>query len=110
MLADDEKYAPMVVSRAADIRFNETKTALDAESTRLYRELIPILEQNVTRIETDKKLRVSRWSSDFIPNLLFHSTAKQPVRRRQGDGSYDHQRNQIVCDFKSGHFLQEEAF
>lgn len=53
VLADDEKHAPIVVARAADIRFNETRTASDAESTQLFRELIPILERNMARIEND---------------------------------------------------------
>jgi tetratricopeptide (TPR) repeat protein len=54
VLADDEKHAPVVVARAADIRLNETRTAPDAESAQLRRELIPILERNMTRIEKDE--------------------------------------------------------
>ncbi|MDZ4685663.1 MAG: hypothetical protein SH850_11410 [Planctomycetaceae bacterium] len=54
ILEDDEKNAPVVVARAADIRFNETKTASDAASAQLYRELIPILAKNMTRIEEDE--------------------------------------------------------
>ena len=54
ILADDEKQAPVVVARAADIRFNEKRIASGAESTQLYRELIPILERNMTRIERDE--------------------------------------------------------
>lgn len=54
VLADDEKYAPVVVARAADILFNETKSTSDAESTRLYRNLIQILERNTTRIQNDE--------------------------------------------------------
>ncbi len=51
VLADDEKYAPVVVARAADIRFNQTRNSSDAKSARLHKELIPILERNITRIE-----------------------------------------------------------
>jgi tetratricopeptide (TPR) repeat protein len=54
VLADDENHAPVVVARAADIRFHETKTSPDDESAHLYRELIPILERNLTRIEEDQ--------------------------------------------------------
>jgi len=54
VLADDENHAPVVVARAADIRFQETKNSPDAESAYLYRELIPILERNLTRIEEDQ--------------------------------------------------------
>jgi hypothetical protein len=54
VLADDEKHAPVVVARAADIRFNEIRTASDTESAQLCRELIPILERNVARIEKNE--------------------------------------------------------
>jgi len=54
VLADDEKHAPVVVARAADIRFNETRTASDADSAQLYRELVPILERNMARIEQEE--------------------------------------------------------
>jgi tetratricopeptide (TPR) repeat protein len=54
VLTDDAKYAPVVVARAADIRFNETRTASDEESAQRYRELIPILERNMDRIEKDE--------------------------------------------------------
>jgi tetratricopeptide (TPR) repeat protein len=53
VLADDEKHAPIVVARAADIRFNEARTAPASESTQLCRNLIPILERNTVRIERD---------------------------------------------------------
>lgn len=54
VLSEAEKQAPVVVARAADIRFNETRTAPEADSAQVYRELIPILEKNMTRIEQDK--------------------------------------------------------
>ena len=54
VLADYENYAPVVVARAADIRFNETRSIRDAESAQVYRELVPILERNLTRIENDE--------------------------------------------------------
>ncbi len=54
VLADYENYAPVVVARAADIRFNETRTTRDAESAQEYRELIAILETNLMRIENDE--------------------------------------------------------
>src|SRR6185437_1031733 len=41
VLADDEKHAPVVIVRAADIRFKASRTASDAESAKLYRELVP---------------------------------------------------------------------
>jgi tetratricopeptide (TPR) repeat protein len=54
VLADDAKYAPVVVARAADIRFNEARNASDDQSTRMYRDLIPILERNLRRIEAEE--------------------------------------------------------
>lgn len=54
VLADFENYPPVVVARAADIRFNETRITRDAESAQMYLELIPILERNMTRIENDE--------------------------------------------------------
>lgn len=53
ILDDSEKQAPVVIARAADIRFHETRTVSDAGTTQLYRELIPILERNRARIEFD---------------------------------------------------------
>jgi hypothetical protein len=50
-LAHTEDHAPVVVAQAADICFNETSTA--PESAQLYRDLILILERNITRIEED---------------------------------------------------------
>jgi tetratricopeptide (TPR) repeat protein len=63
VLADDEKHAPMVVARATQIRFQKTKTASDAEATRLYRELLSILERNMTRIENGEA--TESLSSDY---------------------------------------------
>ena len=54
VLAEDERHAPVVVARAAEIRLDDTKTASDAESAQIHRELIPILERNMTRIERDE--------------------------------------------------------
>jgi len=53
VLADPEHYAPVVVARAADIRFNETRNTPDATSDGVYRELIPILARNQERLEKD---------------------------------------------------------
>lgn len=53
VLVDHEKFAPLVVVEAANIRFSETKYTSVAESNQLYRELIPILERNLTRIENE---------------------------------------------------------
>jgi tetratricopeptide (TPR) repeat protein len=64
VLADDVKYDPMVVARAAGIlRFNETRRASFAESAELYRRLISILERNMARIENDE--RVERSASAY---------------------------------------------
>lgn len=55
VLADDNKYAPAVVARAAGIlRSNEARTVSDAGSAQLYRRLISILERNKARIEKDE--------------------------------------------------------
>jgi len=54
VLASEEKWAPVVVARAADIRINETRDASDAESARVRRELIPALERNLARLEQDQ--------------------------------------------------------
>lgn len=53
VLADDEKYAPAIVARAAGIRFREIKTAADVDASQLCRELSSILERNMSRIEND---------------------------------------------------------
>jgi len=64
ILAHDGDYPPVVVARAADIRFHESQTASDAESADIYRELIPVLERNLTRIERDDQVasRASAYS------------------------------------------------
>jgi len=41
----------VVVAEAANIHFQATSSASDAESVQVYRELIPILERNLVRIE-----------------------------------------------------------
>ncbi len=52
VLADDEECDPLVVARAADIRFQQTRNSSAPDSARIHRELIPILERNLARIET----------------------------------------------------------
>jgi tetratricopeptide (TPR) repeat protein len=54
ILADDENQAPVLVAQAANIRLQETKTTLKAESYQLYRKLIPILDRNKARLEKDE--------------------------------------------------------
>ncbi len=54
MLADFEGQAPIIVAQAAHIRWRDGKTASAAESARLFRDLIPILERNVSRIQQDE--------------------------------------------------------
>jgi tetratricopeptide (TPR) repeat protein len=53
VLADPEIHAPVVVARAADIRFREARSTADALSGPMNRELIPILERNLARLEVD---------------------------------------------------------
>ena len=60
VLADDAKYDPFVVARAAGIlRINEARRASVAESAQLYRSLISILERNLARIENDQDVERS---------------------------------------------------
>jgi tetratricopeptide (TPR) repeat protein len=54
VLADDTKHAPLVVAEAAHVRFSESRTVSEARSARLYRDMIPILERNLARIEKDE--------------------------------------------------------
>jgi tetratricopeptide (TPR) repeat protein len=54
VLTDPEKHAPVVVARAADIRLNETRNTPDTTSERVHRELIPVLERNMARLEADE--------------------------------------------------------
>jgi tetratricopeptide (TPR) repeat protein len=53
VLDNTENNAPLLVAEAANIRFHDTNSASDAESVQVYRELIPILERNLTRIEEE---------------------------------------------------------
>jgi tetratricopeptide (TPR) repeat protein len=55
VLAEDEKHAPIVVAEAAHIRWRDAKTSSAAESARLLRDLIPILERNLGRIQEDEE-------------------------------------------------------
>jgi tetratricopeptide (TPR) repeat protein len=68
VLSESDKHAPIVVARAADIRYNKTKTSSGAESLRLCRELIPLLERTLSRIETDNDVA--------IPETVFGMTVK----------------------------------
>jgi len=53
VLANDRKHDPLVVAQAATIRFQETSSASDAQTVQLFRELIPIMERNLARVEAD---------------------------------------------------------
>jgi tetratricopeptide (TPR) repeat protein len=53
VLADPEEHAPVVVARAADIRFREARSTADAMSGQMDRQLIPVLERNLARLEAD---------------------------------------------------------
>ena len=81
VLAHDEKYAPVVVAEAANIRFSETRSTSDAESAQLYRELIPILERNLTRIEEGDTAshtpayEMTVWKLGICHELLGNSSA-----------------------------------
>ena len=52
ILDDDGAFAPALVARAAHVRFNATRLAPDA-SAQVYRDLIPVLERNMLRVEAD---------------------------------------------------------
>ena len=45
VLVNPEKFAPLVVAEAVNIRFSEARYASDAEAAQLYRQLISILEK-----------------------------------------------------------------
>jgi tetratricopeptide (TPR) repeat protein len=60
VLADDAKHDPMMVARAAAIlRINEAGRPLVAESAQRYRDLIPVLERNLARIENEEHVERS---------------------------------------------------
>ena len=54
VLAHTQYYAPVVVTEAAQIRFDEARTATTAELAQLCKELIPILEGNIARFDNDE--------------------------------------------------------
>ncbi len=54
ILVNHEKNEPIVVARAALIRFNKLENSLGLHSIKLSRDLIPILERNMERIENDE--------------------------------------------------------
>lgn len=56
VLADPETYDPMAVLKAADICVKETKSEPTAEVANLFRQLIPILDGNLARIEQTHNL------------------------------------------------------
>ncbi len=71
VLADDAKYAPLVVARAAGIlRFNKARRASVAESADLYRSLISILERNMARIANDEDVGRSTSAYELTVGLL----------------------------------------
>lgn len=53
ILADDGAFDPVLVTRAAHVRFNATRLTLDSEP-QVFRDLIPVLERNMVRIEGDE--------------------------------------------------------
>jgi len=54
ILIDNVKYSPVVVSIAAEIRFNEIETASVADAAQICRDLTRILEKNLIRIENEE--------------------------------------------------------
>lgn len=70
VLADDEKHAPVVVARAADVRFNESRSDSIAASAQVTRELISILERNMTRIENDEEAASRASAYEMTAGLL----------------------------------------
>ncbi len=69
ILADDAKYSPNVVSRAAEIRFNEIETASVAEAAQICQDLNRILDKNLARIEKTEgadSVSVTRQSSVML--------------------------------------------
>jgi tetratricopeptide (TPR) repeat protein len=65
VLADVERWPPVVVAQAADIRFHEISDASDPQSTNVRSELIPILKRNLERLEEDQQAtsRVSAYAT-----------------------------------------------
>jgi tetratricopeptide (TPR) repeat protein len=55
VLTEVERHAPIVVAEAGHIRWRDAKTSSAAESARLLRDLIPILERNLGRIQQDEQ-------------------------------------------------------
>ena len=52
ILANDGAFAPVLVTRAAHVRFNATRLAPDS-AAQVFRDLIPVLDRNMVRIEAD---------------------------------------------------------
>lgn len=86
VLEDSENCAPILVARAADIRYHDTRTSSIVDSARIYRELIPVLERNVARIEEDPNL-VSR-ASAYATTILLLGSCYEHVGEARTAGEY----------------------
>jgi hypothetical protein len=78
VLSTHMMYAPLVVARAASILgFNQARSGWDIESARRFRELIPILEKTLSRIEKDDVASYTMTVGllGFCHELLGNSTA-----------------------------------
>jgi tetratricopeptide (TPR) repeat protein len=70
ILQDADRYPPVAVARAADIAFKATRFAPESEATPVFRRLIPVLEQTLSRIEAGDEGGVDRSSYSMAVGLL----------------------------------------
>jgi tetratricopeptide (TPR) repeat protein len=70
ILADDLNHDPLVVAQAASIRLRRTTYASDSEAIQSIRDLIPILERNLARIEKNPANPTERAAYESIVGKL----------------------------------------
>jgi tetratricopeptide (TPR) repeat protein len=70
ILKDPDRYPPVAVARAADVMFKAVRSLPGADAAKVLRELIPPLDQTVSRIEKGDEGGVDRSSYAMAVGLL----------------------------------------
>jgi tetratricopeptide (TPR) repeat protein len=70
ILLNSEKTSPVAVVRAANIVLDASRSLPQAEATQQYRQLVPVIDRAVARMEADTEAGVDRWHYGIAVLLL----------------------------------------
>jgi tetratricopeptide (TPR) repeat protein len=70
ILLDPDKASPVAVVRAAHVVFDASRSLPQAEATQQFRQLIPVIDRALARMEADTEAGVDRWHCGIAVLLL----------------------------------------